>query len=86
MRLEGELDVRYEAEVIKFRLKTEAKMSLKDVAKTLGCDPSTVSMVVSGRRSSSSITSELLKLLKEDDPAALWPSKFASRKNQGGDA
>jgi len=79
------LDLRYDAEVIKFRLRTEAKISLKDLAKIIGCDPSTVSMIVSGRRTSASITTAILDLLGEDDPATLWPTKYSlckkSRRN-----
>ena len=82
--LGGILNLRHDAETIKFRLRTEANMTLRALATALGRDPSTISMVISGRRLSAPITRAILELLDEDDPAALWPSKFAQvEKSEG---
>lgn len=51
------------AEEIKFRLKTEAGLSLKDFAKSIGCHPSTVSMVIHRRRKSGPIMEKIGRAL-----------------------
>lgn len=57
---------RARAETIKFRLRMEADMSLRDVARRLDCDPSTVSQVLAGKRKSRRILKEIADLLSED--------------------
>lgn len=82
--LGGSLDLRHDAETLKYRLRTEANMTLRALALALNRDPSTVSMVVSGRRASAPITAAILDLLGEDDPASLWPSKFSRHQQSEG--
>lgn len=54
------------AETIKFRLKTEARMSLCDVAKKLGRHPSTVSLVLNGTRKSWPVIVAVAEILGDD--------------------
>lgn len=52
------------AEEIKFRLKTEAGMSLAQFADSINRHPSTVSMVIHRRRTSSPIMAKIVETLE----------------------
>jgi transcriptional regulator with XRE-family HTH domain len=60
------MKIRNTAEVIKFRLRTEAGLTIKDLAKNLGRSPSTISLVICGHRKSFPVISEIARLLGED--------------------
>ena len=63
------MDLKPDAALLKYRLQSEANMSLKQVALRIGRDPSTVSMVISGRRKSAPIMKAIFDILdasKED--------------------
>lgn len=55
------------AEEIKFRLKTQAGFSLRSFAQSIGRHPSTVSMVIHGRRQSQPIMNKIEQALKKAD-------------------
>ncbi|WP_299938222.1 helix-turn-helix transcriptional regulator [uncultured Pelagimonas sp.] len=52
-----------DANLIKYRLLSEANLSLKDLAKKLKRDPSTISMVIHGRRKSAPIMQAIADIL-----------------------
>ncbi|MDF1671586.1 MAG: helix-turn-helix transcriptional regulator [Roseovarius sp.] len=52
-----------DAYLIKYRLLSEANLSLKDLAKKLKRDPSTISMVIHGRRKSAPIMQAIADIL-----------------------
>ena len=52
-----------DANLIKYRLLSEANLSLKDLAKKLKRDPSTISMVIHGRRKSAPIMQAIAEIL-----------------------
>ena len=57
-----------DANLIKYRLLTEANLSLKDLAKKLKRDPSTISMVIHGRRKSAPIMQAIADILDPTSP------------------
>lgn len=52
-----------DAELIKYRLRSEANLSLKQLSKLLNRDPSTISMVIHGRRKSAPIMRAIFAIL-----------------------
>jgi transcriptional regulator with XRE-family HTH domain len=60
---ERNMDLKPDAALLKYRLKSEANMSLKQVALRIGRDPSTVSMVINGRRKSAPIMKAIFEIL-----------------------
>ncbi len=60
------MKIRNTAEIIKFRLRAEVGLTIKDLAKDLGSSPSTISLVICGHRKSFPLISEIARLLGED--------------------
>ena len=52
-----------DANLIKYRLLSEANLTLKDLAAKLKRDPSTISMVIHGRRKSAPIMQAIVAIL-----------------------
>ena len=61
--LEGSMQQKPDASLIKYRLQSEANLSLKQLAKKLKRDPSTISMVIHGRRKSAPIRQAIADIL-----------------------
>ena len=53
-----------DANLIKYRLLSEANLTLKDLAAKLKRDPSTISMVIHGRRKSAPIMQAIAEILE----------------------
>lgn len=64
--LEGSMQQKPDASLIKYRLQSEANLSLKQLAKKLKRDPSTISMVIHGRRKSAPILKAIFEILDPD--------------------
>ena len=64
--MEGHMEHRPDANLIKYRLRAEANLSLKQLGKLLGKDPSTISMVIHGRRKSAPIMKAIFEILYQD--------------------
>lgn len=60
------MEIRGTAEIIKFRLRTEAGLTIKELASRLGRNPSTISLVIGGHRKSLPVITEIAHLLGED--------------------
>lgn len=60
------MEIRGSAEIIKFRLRTEAGLTIKELAIRLGRNPSTISLVIGGHRKSLPVITEIARLLGED--------------------
>lgn len=60
------MEIRGTAEIIKFRLRTEAGLTIKELAAHLGRNPSTISLVIGGHRKSLPVITEIARLLGED--------------------
>lgn len=63
MDLGDTMDQKPNADLIKYRLRSEANMSLKELAIKLNRDPSTISMVIHGRRKSAPIMNAIFEIL-----------------------
>lgn len=64
--LEVPMPQKPDANLIKYRLLSEANLSLKQLAKKLDRDPSTISMVIHGRRKSAPIMKAIFAILDPD--------------------
>lgn len=62
------MDLEPDPELIKYRLRSEANLSLKQLGKRLGKDPSTISMVIHGRRTSAPIMRAISAILDPKTP------------------
>lgn len=60
------MEIRGTAEIIKFRLRTEAGLTIKELASRLERNPSTISLVIGGHRKSLPVITEIARLLGED--------------------
>lgn len=76
------MDQKPDAALIKYRLHSEANMSLKQVAKRLNRDPSTVSMVIAGRRKSAPIMKAIFDILDASQVAHLEPADQQAIRNE----
>ncbi|MDX8355577.1 helix-turn-helix transcriptional regulator [Cognatiyoonia sp. IB215182] len=62
------MDQKPDAALIKYRLRSEADLTLKLLAERLDCHPSTISMVINGRRKSAPIMNAIFEIL--DSPTS----------------
>lgn len=60
--------MKQDAHLIKYRLLSEAGLTLTDLASKIKRDPSTISMVIHGRRKSAYVMDEISKILDPDTP------------------
>jgi len=71
-----------DAELIKYRLRSEANISLKKLGKILGKDPSTISMVIHGRRKSAPILKAIFEILDANKEAEPQSADQASKLDE----
>ena len=64
-----------DGDLIKYRLRKEAQLSLADIAKRTNRTPGAVSMAIHGQTDSKLILGEIATALAED-PGTLWPDVF----------